>query len=464
MAIKIYNQVDINNTIRFLDSIQEDLSREENWDFSYPALNKDVPTPRDLMTYGGEYNENKSVYPQPIGDKDGTIFFDSTPGTVRIISSVQNVVFDTTPPEITGTDFASVIFTKYGVKDFKGKIVVNSDTLLDLCKFEILVQPKVKEFDVNRFNYNDNGSAKTLIKIDRFEPNIEIHDEIKNLKVNRNGNTYTFTFNLDGTTFKDTISSLKVQFYDICGNSTGLYETDTYEWTTIDTELTEEFIKHLIIEFIEVYPENRVISEQSVGYTIVKVYNPNKELWAYQPHVELAEGSIGTIDTNTMLYDSSTGVLTFKVKDIYGKGPVIVDAWIDFSKLNSDIAPILKALTFAEAILDNFITKGEGRLYKFKPYIPKYMQNDKYGAFVMFTELFLNTSQESLNNGNAISTLEKIARINNFNDIDRIENPLIQYYKKQFNIEIKPNFNDLVTFLANREDIKQAQIKQKKDE
>ena len=89
------------------------------------------------------------------------------------------------------------------------------------------------------------------------------------------------------------------------------------------------------------------------------------------------------------------------------------------------------------------------------------MTDDKYGAFVLFTELFLNTSQESLNNGNAISTLEKIARINNFNDIDRIENPLIQYYQSQFNFEVKPNFNDLVTFMTHKQDIKKGQDEKK---
>ena len=457
MAIKILNHVDIENTVRFFDSIQEDLNRAENWDFQYTALNTDNP-PNELMVYGGEYNTDKSVYPE------GTIFFDSKPATAHISSSVENIIFDTTPPEIVATDFTSVIFTKYTTPNFKGKIVINSDTLLDLCQFEILLQKKLKE--ENTGEITDVGEPEELINIKRFdpsEPSIKIDDRLTNLKVNRNINTYTITFDLDGESFKDTISSFKVKFYDICGNFTELTETDTYEWKVLDTELNESNVQHLIIEFVEVYPETKVISKNIVGYTKVKVSNPNKDLWDYAPHVELAKDSIGAINPFNMNYDKTTGTLTFYVTDINKKGSVIVDAWIDFSTINPDIAPTLKALTFAEGILKDFIVQDEGRLYKFRPYIPKYMNEDKYGEFVLFTELFLNTSQESLNNGNAISTLEKIARINNFNDIDHIENPLLQYYKSQFNFEISPNLNSLLEFLNNKNDIKNGQDKAKQE-
>jgi hypothetical protein len=48
-----------------------------------------------------------------------------------------------------------------------------------------------------------------------------------------------------------------------------------------------------------------------------------------------------------------------------------------------------------------------------------------------------------------------------FNDIDRIENPLVQYYQSQFNFEVKPNFNDLVTFMTHKQDIKKGQDEKK---
>lgn len=462
MAIKVTNIVNIKNTVRLFDSIQEDLNRAENWYFEYAALNNDTPKPRDLFAYGGTYNSNKADY------ADDVIFFDSKPATAHISSSVENIIVNLIPPELTNTDITSTIISMFPT-DFKAKVTVKSEVLLDLCEIGIETT-ETKDVDGNDAENID------VLKVSRYNkgvPGDESGNEpyatinhIKNLKVNRNGNLYTFTFDLDREYFGSEECSenkFKFTFFDISGNKLEVTTEDSYEWKVIKVEPTEDNIKHLIIEFVEVYPENRVLNNHIVGYTKVKVYNPNKELWSFIPHVELGTGSIGVIDNRTLTYDESTGTLTFIIKNINQRGSVIVDAWIDVTKESPDIAPLIKSLTFAEAILKDFIVQDEGRLYKFKPYIPKYMTDDKYGAFVMFTELFLNTSQESLNNGNAISTLEKIARINNFNDIDRIENPLIQYYQSQFNFEVKPNFNDLVTFMSHQQDIKKGQDEKKKD-
>ena len=62
-------------------------------------------------------------------------------------------------------------------------------------------------------------------------------------------------------------------------------------------------------------------------------------------------------------------------------------------------------------------------------------------------EDFLNTCQDSLSTGNRIGQLEKIARVGNFNNIDLIENPLLDYYKEQFSFEITPNLMEYLTYL-----------------
>ena len=461
MAIKVKNIVNIKNTVRLFDSIYEDLNRAENWSFEYTALNNDIPKPRDLLVYGGTYNSNKADY------ADDVIFFDSKPATAHISSSVENIIVNLIPPELNGVDITSTIVSMFDNIDFKAKVTVKSEVLLDLCEIGI---ETVETVDADG---NDTENISVL-KASRYNKGVPVDEGgnepyaiinyIKNLKVNRNGNLYTFTFDLDHEYFgSDECSEnkFKFTFFDISGNKLDITTEDSYKWKVIKVEPTEDNIKHLIIEFVEVYPENRVLNNHIIGHTKVKVYNPNKELWDFIPHVELGEGSIGVIDQRTLTYDKNTGTLTFIINNINRRGNVIVDAWIDLSKESPDIAALIKSLTFAEAILKDFIVQDEGRLYKFKPYIPKYMSDDKYGAFVLFTELFLNTSQESLNNGNAISTLEKIARINNFNDIDKIENPLIQYYQSQFNFEVKPNFNDLVTFMTHKQDIKKGQDEKK---
>ena len=142
---------------------------------------------------------------------------------------------------------------------------------------------------------------------------------IKNLKVNRNGNLYTFTFDLDHEYFgSDECSEnkFKFTFFDISGNKLDVTTEDSYKWKVIKVEPTEDNIKHLIIEFVEVYPENRVLNNHIIGHTKVKVYNPNKELWDFIPHVELGESSIGVIDRHTLTYDKSTGTLTFIINNM----------------------------------------------------------------------------------------------------------------------------------------------------
>lgn len=434
MAIKILTDVSFKNNARYFDSHVDALSRAENWEFKYTALNTDG---KDIVRFGGDYDYRKDSY------SNDTIFFGGNTVNANIKSSIENVVYDDTPPVILSTDFTTTVFTQYEKPVFKGKITINSDSLLDLCQFNI----KYK---------NDN-----LISIKRFDEPELIVDGISNLYVNRNGNIYTITFNLDVEKFKGTTGSFTMEFFDICGNSTGEKETDIYTWKVIEEKLTKDNISPLIITFIDIYPKDRIILDNVSGEVTVQVYNPNKSLWPFRPHVELGQNSIGVIDMRTFgpeSYDEKTGTMTFKIKNVTLNGSVIVDAWIDFTTINPELAPLIKSLTFAEAILKDFIVQDKGRLYKFKPYIPNYLKDERYGEFVLFVEKFLNTSQRSLTTGNAISTLEKIARIGDFNDITKIEVPMLQYYKSQYNCEVSPNLNSLYEYLSNKEDINRDAI------
>ena len=131
MAIKVKNIVNIKNTVRLFDSIYEDLDRAENWSFKYTALNNDIPKPRDLLAYGGTYNSNKADY------ADDVIFFDSKPATAHISSSVENIIVNLIPPELNGVDITSTIISMFDNIDFKAKVTVKSEVLLDLCEIGI---------------------------------------------------------------------------------------------------------------------------------------------------------------------------------------------------------------------------------------------------------------------------------------------------------------------------------------
>jgi hypothetical protein len=65
----------------------------------------------------------------------------------------------------------------------------------------------------------------------------------------------------------------------------------------------------------------------------------------------------------------------------------------------------------------------------------------------MFTQDVLNTCHTSLETGNRIGVLEKIARIGNFNYIDKLETPLIDYYKNEYNYEVTPNLEDFLYYM-----------------
>ena len=138
--------------------------------------------------------------------------------------------------------------------------------------------------------------------------------------------------------------------------------------------------------------------------------------------------------------------------NIFSTGMLTVQAWISVD--NPELYEKIKTETYAEASIGPFVIEEEGRKYKFWPYVPKYLDDEKYKDFVMFTQKFMNTCHNSLNTGNRISGLEKIARVGYFNDVDRIEYPLLDYLKDEFNFEITPNFVEYLHYMYNMPDAK----------
>ena len=59
----------------------------------------------------------------------------------------------------------------------------------------------------------------------------------------------------------------------------------------------------------------------------------------------------------------------------------------------------------------------------------------------------MNTCHTSLETGNRIGVLEKIARIGNFNDLDKIESPLVDYIHEEYNFEVTPNFDEFLYYM-----------------
>ena len=410
---------------RRLDSVME-MQSAGNWFFKYVTL-KDGSTsewaPGDLP------NKNKNDYPPPIREVTGTIFLESSPGIIYMTSIIGDIIVDTKGPEFVSEDIQYVIINS----DRKCSFTINSDTLIDVCQLRISCGDEV------------------LYECARNKTEHIISESISKLSYNKTGNTYVLSFTLDKGYSVEALNKnqLKIEVWDIAANM-AVYTTDG-KWDNITFD-DDEKIQPLIIEFVDIYPTNTIVSKNIEGKVLVKVTNPNKFLWAYQPAVNLFNDSVGVVDESTLTYHEDQGTLIFYITHINKKGSINIEAWIDVD--NNEIKEFVKNETYADATLGPFVFDEEGRKYKFDSYVPEYLTDEMYKAFIKFTEDFLNTSQESLSTGNAISTLEKIARINNFNDPFRTETPLLSEYVKQFNIEVNPNLNEYVYFLDAARTIK----------
>lgn len=407
---------------------------DSNWVFQYVTLNSNGQPwqPGDTET------DDLSIYPER------TIFLDSgvdNDGYTTLTSTLENVVIDTDPPKFVAENIQYLTFAA----DHKCSFVFQSETLLDVAQLAILCGEDTIYY-CNRKHQNEQLEIQELeIKFD--DNDVRKVPELRNLTLLKNDNNYTLSFALSRYFGDDllNINQITVIVWDIAGNKT--IHTTTGTWKTVDKDNFD--MEHLIIDFISIDPESKIIAQNVEGRVKVRIINPNPELWDIPPTFRLCDDSIGVIEDASVEYDPTTGIMTFYVIHINKGGYVTVEAWIDID--NDELKDVMKNSTYAKASLGPWIFGEEGRKYKLMGYVPTYLNDETYNNFVKFVQDFLNTSQKSLSTGNAISTLEKTARINNFNDVFRIEQPLLNYYQKQYNIEINPALENYVYYLKHRE-------------
>ena len=407
---------------------------DSDWVFQYVTLNSDGQPWQE----GDTETDDLSIYPK------GTIFLDSgvdNDGYTTLTSTLENVVIDTDPPKFVAENIQYLTFAA----DHKCSFIFQSETLLDIAQLAILCGNDPIYY-CNRKHQNEQLEIQNLeVKFD--DTDIRKVPELRNLALSKNGNNYTLSFALSRYFGDDllNVNQITVIVWDIAGNK-AIHTTDG-KWKTIDKDNFD--MEHLIIDFISVEPESKIIGNNVEGKVKVRIVNPNPELWDIPPTFRLCDDSIGVIEEASIEYDPTTGIMTFYVIHINKGGYVTVEAWIDID--NDELKDVMRNSTYAKASLGPWIFGEEGRKYKLMGYVPTYLNDETYNNFVKFVQDFLNTSQKSLSTGNAISTLEKTARINNFNDVFRIEQSLLNYYQKQYNIEINPALENYVFYLKHRE-------------
>lgn len=402
-----------------------------SWNFQYVQWNdKKQEWAREDGSINGTWDEEN---PQKDSYPEGTIFLDADYDDLYASTSIENIVINTKGPTIIEDKTRPTSFKDF----FEVNLIIESDSLIDVRNLSIKSGDTVI-FSINRFfGIENNGYAEDI-------------------EVFKNNNTYELSFNLKQISSQNTEAFLEMlnennltfRIFDVNGN--GVEYTTDHNWKFVDWD---DALERLQIDFIEVSPKDMILNDHIEGQVLVSVYNPNRNLVeaGIIPTVKLNDESIGEIDWttwDTSNYDTE-GVVKFEIINIQKNGKIIVDAWIDID--NEEYHQMVYTATFAEAQLGPWIYEdAEGRKIKLMSYPSKYLADEKYTQFVKWTEIFLNTMYKSLSNGKNIGILEKVARIGHFNDIDKVEAPLLEHYSKEFAIEINPAFDEMQKFLIQK--------------
>ena len=240
------------------------------------------------------------------------------------------------------------------------------------------------------------------------------------------------------------VGRLILEVYDLAGNKSIYY--DKKEFWTIDTDDIDNMVP-VNITFFNPDPSNYFVNDNIEGKVSVNAQDMNKFLWRFPVEAELTGVSIGQIDTSTYppypdciewednskligCYNVLTGCRGFNVFKFTQYGYVEVAAWVETG--NKKIDTIIKERTYNTAKNGPWIYEDGGRKYDLLRFVPSYLRNTDFNDFIEFFQLFANTMYLSLDKNRNISALEKIARIGNFNDIDKIETKLLMHYENQY--------------------------------
>lgn len=240
------------------------------------------------------------------------------------------------------------------------------------------------------------------------------------------------------------VGRLILEVYDLSGNKSIYY--DKKEFWTIDSDDIDNMVP-VNITFFNPDPSNYFVNDNIEGKVSVNAQDMNKFLWRFPVEAELTGVSIGQIDTSTYppypdgiewqdnskligCYNVLTGCRGFNVFKFTQYGYVEVAAWVETG--NKKIDSIIKERTYNTAKNGPWIYEDGGRKYDLLRFVPSYLRNTDFNDFIEFFQLFANTMYLSLDKNRNISALEKIARIGNFNDIDKIETKLLMHYENQY--------------------------------
>lgn len=473
-----WNINDINGSTQRLYPFTETAGDSKTWFFQGESgasvQHSDIWVPTDPWL---EYDANNIKRWNDAHPNNETRYLTPDSSFIKLTNTVETVVIDNIPPSFVSDKDTEYIWLKEGKSDITRhcSFVFKDQAGLDFKQFAIFIG-KPDDLETLNETAKDKKDAKThktdemclyyySRKHDWAIYNEDLIDP-SSLTIKADGyHTYKIEFDMKYGASDDEVKRLNTEglqlyVWDKAGNgSVYAFGKDEKEksggvpgtlegrrWLLVDSDSDIADLDKLVIKFYDAEPENMIVNENQLGSVWCSIYNPNRDFWPIDVVVQLSDTSVGRIDMSTYddskYYDymnpddegKSTGVVRFKIVDIQKYGKVEVQAWLQTGNKNFD--DIMKASTYAEESCGPWIIKdAEGRVYNIRRYVPKYLRNTDYYQFIEFFELFLNTMYTNLTKGTNISILEKIAKISDFNDIDRIEHGLAWHFAKSFGCE-----------------------------
>lgn len=406
--------------------------------------------------------------------------FDSRGSEYDLGSRISNVVLDYAGPEFVADHSNYTSITTDGVATIHVKLDVTDSVGLDTEKFQIgffhgtaderILYESAHTFtedDVpagelnwdNQFNDAYDGPLAPVIA-ESSQDFITCGDE-GFLYRNGNSDKYTidFNFNFFGDTTEGTMKlvyddlddgiyrtfeelnagSLFVRVWDLAGNEyvfTGLKPLIVVPWSL---ENFTDMLDPLNLFFRDTYPANMLLGDNVIGQTTILVENTNRVLsrkYGLETVLRLTEDSPGyLVELSRKDEDYDT---TQDVDGIDSVGYVTAIAYLYCDKFDKDTIALLRKTTLARGTLGPWVKECEDNTRKINvdPFIPEFAKDTTFAHFCKFLEKFLNTAWCPLDKDCRIGLLEKISRIGDFNDIDRAEFPVIQYWAEDRGSEL----------------------------
>jgi hypothetical protein len=454
MKIEVFKEYD--GKLRLFDAINPDYI---SWMF-------DSENRRDGSTAPPYRNESYVNDLKPLDeDLPGTIYFDSLEGDTRVYSTQKNVILDYSKPALvsyTGT------FSTFADTDdrrlWKVQLLIRDNSGLDSGAYELTCEAGT----IASFN-RKNGTApywqstgtildgvsvrftrsdidKTLYKID-----ITIDQDSGSVsEILENCNPF--------------VSYLRLTFslYDIAGNQlTGTIPEHFVRYNVSKREFLDK-LKRLKMEFVDPYPANLYVDEDTIGKVTISVYNDNDGLTGHGFHVNvgLKSDSVGYLSGQTQ-EDLESGISIQLVDGIDRSGFVRAYAYLDGSltirdceiegklidlDLDDDLRSEIAAKTRVERDFGAFITECEDNKRKIyvDPFVPSVLKNEGIFGLCKLFEKYLNSMYKSMNGDCRIGILEKIHRISEFKNPDACEPSLLPNFAEEHGSELKFNYRDVL--------------------